>query len=414
MDYWRKRFKDDILQDKMNNDVRSYARSQLDQGVDQKLIKSELLASGWDESYIEKLLGEVVGGNFSANTQLVVAPVSPSMVEIFMGFVSFSLLWTGAFALGTLYFQIINKVFPDPLLDGPSRFFYLFSSPTSDALLRSSMASLFVVFPLYVAILFFMFRRFSRFPSKRESRLVKWFTYIILYATAMTAVGDLSSMISNFLEGELSGRTFLKAATIFVIAGLIITFYAFERKKVEFKKGVSSRIFLSIGGFATVLVLAGIILGFFLGNSPGTERNRKFDSERATNLQYAQSAIEGYAAKNNALPISLEVLKSDTTYNYYAKYLIDPETRKSFEYTVVLDGKSSGIAQYKLCANFALSALTDSGSGSYQNYGGSSWGIHDRGRVCKDMNVTLSRSLFNYNNSDMGGLLQSPQSKPLQ
>ena len=157
MDYWRKRFKDDILQDKMNNDVRSYARSQLDQGVDQKLIKSELLASGWDESYIEKLLGEVVGGNFSANTQLVVAPVSPSMVEIFMGFVSFSLLWTGAFALGTLYFQIINKVFPDPLLDGPSRFFYLFSSPTSDALLRSSMASLFVVFPLYVAILFFIF-----------------------------------------------------------------------------------------------------------------------------------------------------------------------------------------------------------------------------------------------------------------
>ena len=150
-----------------------------------------------------------------------------SIVEIFINFFSFILLGINATALGVIFFQIINKYFPD-LLSGT---LYGFMGGFNVSSIHYSIASLIVAFPLYVWTMRFWFKSFEESQGKTESKLSKWLTYLILLVAAGFMVGDLISVIYNYLQGELTLRFFLKALTVFVIAGLVFGFYYFERKK---------------------------------------------------------------------------------------------------------------------------------------------------------------------------------------
>ena len=65
----------------------------------------------------------------------------------------------------------------------------------------------------------------------------------MLLVSAVTIVGDLVTAVFYFLQGEVTGRFFLKSLTIFVVAGIIFGFYFLERKKIQYRKNVPRKTF---------------------------------------------------------------------------------------------------------------------------------------------------------------------------
>lgn len=311
--------------------------------------------------------------------------IKNNMPEIFINFLSFLLLGIVATATGIIFFQVVNKYFSD----------VLFSNFSASAI-RYSIASLIVGFPVYLWALWFWFKSFAPpagGPEKSESKLSKWLTYIILLIAGGTIIGDLIAIIYNFLQGEYGARFLLKALTILIIAGLVFSFYFLERKKIQYKKEISSGLFWLVGSAAGLLAILAIVLGFWAGGTPYEARLRKFDLERANNLGQISSAISNFAFENSRLPEGLNEIRNNPRYNYGAIYT-DPETQKEYDYKIVKP-VTTGIndsLEYELCATFSTSNLNEPESGYPYGYG--QWAKHDKGYVCQKQIATLGTKSF--------------------
>lgn len=300
-----------------------------------------------------------------------------NMIDIFVNLLSFILFGITVASILVIFFQIINRYFPDTLATT-----YYTSGAYNVSSLHYSIAALIVAFPIYIWSLWFWFKSFKTAPEKIETRLSKWLTYIVLFLAAGTIIGDLISVIYNFLQGGLTVRFILETLTETVIAGLVFSFYFLERKKVQYKKEVSKAILTTILVSAVILVLAAIVLGFLAGGTPGQERIRRLNLQRANNLRQISQGISNFAYDNNRLPNDLTELKNNTRYNYYASTTADPETKKEYEYRQVSSN------EYELCAEFNLSTLNETQSSDYY-YPNDQWTKHDQGRVCQNQKVTF-------------------------
>lgn len=361
----------------MNEELKKYIKGLLEQNKDPQEVRKALIAVGWKEADINAAMTDFL----SSTASVPIPPLPPkqgphSMVEIFMNLLSFVLLGIVSTALGVLYFQIINKYFPD-LLQQTSYGFGAFSTSA----IHYSIAALIVGFPIYAWTIWFWFKSFRNTPEKIESRLSKWLTYIILFLAAGTIIGDLITVIYNFLQGEVSARFLLKALTIIVIAGFIFGFYFLERKKIQYKKYVSRGVFQVVGGLCALFIIIGIVFGFLAGGTRGEERLRRFDLQRVSDLEQISSGVSAFATDNMRLPQSLNELKTNARYNYYVSRLNDPETQKEYEYRVMSQ------VDYELCAEFALSTKDSMAQPYAYPYG--VFGAHDAGRVCWQNTVTV-------------------------
>ncbi len=305
------------------------------------------------------------------------------MVEIFVNFLSFLLLGIIATSVGFLYFQIINKYFPD-ILSATYGNYQLNSANSS--IIRYSIASLIVGFPVYIWAMWFWFKSFKSAgggSKKIESRLSKWLTYIILLVASGMIIGDLITVIYNFLQGEYGARFLLKALVILLIAGLMFSFYFLERKKIQYKKEVSPKFFLSLLIFSSVLIVLAIILGFIVGGTPMEARIKKFDLQRSDDLQQLSLCISNFAYENEHLPKSLDDLKNNARYDYCAFRNTDPETKKEYGYNMISK------TEFELCGSFTLSTLDEFQNANYSSV----WQSHDKGEVCKKQSVTFGKQL---------------------
>ncbi len=298
-----------------------------------------------------------------------------SMAEIFVNFLSFILLGIVATSVGIIFFQVINKYFPDILSLTYSN--YQLSSFNTSAV-HYSIASLAVGLPIYIWAIWFWFKSFTNSKEKEESRLSKWLTYIVLLLASITVIGDLITIIYNFLGGEFGARFLLKALVILVIAGLVFVLYFFERKKIQYKKDVSLIFFRILVVLASLISILAIILGFSVSGTPFEARLRKFDLERTQNLQELSSCVSAFAYDNGRLPVSLDELKNNARYGYCSR-VFDPETKKDYGYSLI--SKS----EFSLCGEFGVSNIEESADfGSYSN-----WQRHDKGQNCEKQTVTF-------------------------
>ena len=132
----------------------------------------------------------------------------------------------------------------------------------------------------------------------------------------------------------------------------------------------------AISSTAVVVIVA--IASLFLIDSPATERMRRADDRRLSDLQAISYGMDTFVLKNKQqLPSSLETLILDRDLGYLENQIKDPETQTTYEYKKI-DEKS-----YELCADFALSNKQD--DNKTQNYDyrayGPAWD-HDAGRQC--------------------------------
>lgn len=372
------------------NSLAEYAQGRVRAGLSKAQIKEELLAVGWSEeeadaAYRDGLVALGIHLPSAANRP---APTrTSSTVDVVINFFSFILLGIVATALGTLYFQIINKGFPDPLatLDGDGEW-------GMARAIHHAIASLVIAFPLYVAAMRLWFRRFQADAGRIESKLTKWLTYIVLLVASTTIVGDLIAVLFKLLQGEISVRFMLKALTILAIAGIIFGFYFVERKKIQYRKDIGWPVIQSFAAGGAAVAVLGIVVGFFAAGSPAQARQRAFDMERARELGELSGCIERYAQDLGQLPASLEEIKKASRYARCAGSMLDPETMQAYEYRIVTPSRPQGPAQvgdFELCATFSLASAGPDAEARYLDRRIAVWSEHGAGRSCDSVTVQL-------------------------
>lgn len=366
-----------------------YALVRIRAGVAKTELKEEFLAVGWTEEEFETAYrGAVValGAPVPSEGNRATLTRKAGTVDVVVNFFSFILLGIVATALGTLFFDVINLAFPDAL-DGTS----WYSEVAAMSSIHYAIAALLIAFPLYFFSLRLWFRKFREDEGRTESKLSKWLTYLVLLITAVTIVGDLITVVFTLLQGEITVRFFLKALIILAIAGAIFGFYYLERRKIQYRIDVPRVIFQYFGRGAALFVVFGVVLGFFAGGSPSTQRSRTFDQTRVDNLTALSNCVEQYAQNLGALPSSLSDLRQSSQYSYCAGYMQDPETKKSYTYRVVTPSRVEGagkVGEFELCADFSLVSQGTAESVP-MGYSSSVWSEHGIGPSCDIVTAQL-------------------------
>ncbi|KKT82728.1 MAG: hypothetical protein A3B99_01015 [Candidatus Yanofskybacteria bacterium RIFCSPHIGHO2_02_FULL_44_12b] len=258
--------------------------------------------------------------------------------DVFLYLLSIITMVVSAVSLGVLLFQYINIYFPD-LISDP-----YFSKSNYFSAIRSALAALLVVFPVYVWAAWFLKKDIYNFPEKRELKVRKWLLYLTLFVAALVIIGDLVALIYNFLEGELSTRFMLKILSILFIAGSVFAYYFHELKEKENQwPWVKSYIW-----FVLSAVIVAAIAGFWVAGSPQSQRLVRFDERRVSDLQWIQGEIINYWQRKEQLPASIDSLRNDISGFIPPR---DPETGSPYEY-MVLD-----LLRFQLCAVFSTSDI---------------------------------------------------------
>lgn len=255
--------------------------------------------------------------------------------DVFLHFLAIITLVASAVSFGIILFQCININFPDIVSDQYfSRSGYLSS-------MRSALAALVIVFPVFLWVSWFLGKDISKYPEKRELKIRKWLLYFTLFVAALVIIGDLVALIRNFLEGELSQRFIFKIFSILFIAGSVFVHYLSELREKKYQ-------FIKIFDWAVVLIIITVIgLGLFIAGTPQSQRLVRLDERRVSDLQNIQWQIINYWQRKEVLPEALNNLV-DPIGGFMVP--VDPETGEQYEYSF------TGELKFNLCANFSTSS----------------------------------------------------------
>lgn len=202
-----------------------FVRDALGRGASRTQIEEALRKGGWTADQIRGALSAFVDIDFPVPVPRARPYLSAR--EAFMYLVLFGTLYTSAYYLGSLIFDIINLTFPDAAQDGLNYATYIRES------MRWSISSLIVAFPVFLYLSWTTDREVARDPVKRSSKVRRWLTYLTLFASACALIGDVTTLVYNALGGELTSRFVLKVLTVGLIAGTAFIYYLRDLRKDE-------------------------------------------------------------------------------------------------------------------------------------------------------------------------------------
>ena len=241
---------------------------------------------------------------------------------------------------GLVAFAIIDKTVADALMIG--------SYYNHDGQLKFAISALLIAAPIFYLVSRLIARGLKKEDLPITSGVRRWLTYFILFVSSMIILGVFISVINNFLSGELTSRFILKAATIFIISGLVFSYYFYDIKRTDLVK--SDKV-VKIFFFASLaLVLAAFIAAWFFVESPKEARDRRLDQIVINNMSSLESAVNSYYERNDTLPADLTVLENDLNIYLDKQALIDPETKEPIEYKIIDEDS------FAFCATFRTSS----------------------------------------------------------
>ena len=96
------------------------------------------------------------------------------------------------------------------------------------------------------------------------------------------------------------------------------------------------------------VVVVSVVAGFFVVGSPTTERVRRFDERRVSDLQTIQWEVINYWQKKYELPSGLEALRDDVR-----GFRVPTDPATGVEYGYAIEAPSDGPV-FSLCADFSM------------------------------------------------------------
>ena len=186
-------------------------------------IAKVLEKAGWTSAQISSALDTYSDASFP----VPVPKPRPSLSarEAFLYLVMFSTLYYGAWNLGSLLFTLINRAFPDPTEPN-----YISAYWDSQ---RWSTAAIIITFPVFLFMARYIAREIERNPLKRLSPPRRWLTYMTLFISSATLLGDTTTLIYNLLGGDLTIRFVLKVLVVAAIAGSAFAYYLLDLRQEE-------------------------------------------------------------------------------------------------------------------------------------------------------------------------------------
>jgi Domain of unknown function (DUF5671) len=186
-------------------------------------ISKVLESAGWTGAQITNALDTYSDASFP----VPVPKPRPSLSarEAFLYLVMFSTLYYGAWNLGSLLFTFINRAFPDPTQPN-------YISAYWDEQ-RWSTAAIIITFPVFLFMARYIAREIEHNPLKRLSPPRRWLTYMTLFISSATLLGDTTTLIYNLLGGDLTIRFVLKVLVVAAIAGSGFAYYLLDMRQEE-------------------------------------------------------------------------------------------------------------------------------------------------------------------------------------
>ena len=252
--------------------------------------------------------------------------------DLFLHLLAVVTLYWSAVSFVTLLWQFINSFSPDAL--DAYRGDYMLS------LIRFNVSAIIIVFPVFIAVSWYLNKIYAKEAVVRESKIRKWLIYLTLFIASLVIIGDLIFVINAFLGGEVTVRFILKALSIILVAGIIFGYYL-----DDVRREIPTKLAKYFAWTTSVLVSAVVVGAFFVIGSPTSVRLAQFDQQRVNDLSNIQSQIVNYWQRKEALPNSLADL-NDAISGFKAP--TDPQTRQPYEFSV----KDATNLSFELCANF--------------------------------------------------------------
>jgi len=94
---------------------------------------------------------------------------------------------------------------------------------------------------------------------------------------------------------------------------------------------------------ATVVIVAAVIAGLLLTESPLTARAERFDTERLRDLNTVANVLDDYYWQHHVIPEDLSIFATEYDFEHSST---DPRTGEPYEFERVSD------LSYRLCATF--------------------------------------------------------------
>ncbi len=246
-------------------------------------------------------------------------------------------------ALIQLLFGIITIKFPDELN-------VYWEGDAASSSIRFAIALLIVSFPTYITLTRLI--NTARRAGSAYLPFTKWIIYLSLLVGGIVLLGDLVSVINNFLNGGLTHRFLLQALTVLVVVGSAFTYYLYDAKGYWHKEEQKSKTY---GMAVAALVIISIVVGYLNIESPAEVREHQTDSQQISDLGTIQSFILNYYAIGRRLPSSLEDLDVNESIPKA------PEGRAPYTYELVKADT------FKLCAEFVYPGTLDYSHGYYES-----------------------------------------------
>ncbi|AXK72809.1 hypothetical protein DWG18_11315 [Lysobacter sp. TY2-98] len=207
-----------------SQDLELFVRDALMRGQSKDAINAALVQAGWTPQQTRSVLDAYADVGFPIPVPRPRASLSAR--EAFAYLVMFATLYFGAWNLGSLLFDLINRTWPDPAMRS-----YMFNA--TDSSIRWSMAALVIAFPVFAFVARRVARDVAQHPIKRLSPIRRWLTYITLFIAAGALIGDTTTLVYNLLGGELTTRFLSKVAVVAFIAGSIFGYYLHDLRREE-------------------------------------------------------------------------------------------------------------------------------------------------------------------------------------
>lgn len=255
-------------------------------------------------------------------------------------------LWTGAmlalyvsvFSFLSLVFDYINYAFPDQLNT------YYSGNPYQGGV-SYEMASLIVLFPIFLILMRVIHKAIARDPSRREVWVRRWALFLTLFIAAATLVVDLITLIMYFLNGEISERFILKVVLVLLVAGAGFLHFVADLRGYWDENSQKAKM---IAWGCGILIVLTVGSGFLIIGTPAQARNYMLDEQKVSDLQTIQSEVVTYWQETGKLPTSLDALNDPTA---GVTVPMDGQTNQSYQYEVV------NALGFKICATF--NSVTD-------------------------------------------------------